>query len=366
MSDRHNLPSASGAERYSLCRASFLMDEKYGEHIDDTAEASMGTRIHARLAGENIELTAAEETIAERATYIEATALLEYFTDSPYSRVREERLWYRDPLTLTRSWSGQPDLVAIEAEFGSKARAAVVDYKSLWGQHTEAPSNLQLRCLAVLVAVEYGVENVRVILVQPNGWPKYTVGDYGPTELRQAEDEIAALMEDVQREGHSRTPSAKACRYCRARHVCPEAIAAASAVTTLPREGTEIALPPEAIAAFLDRIPLVESVVEAVKAKAKRMLEADANAIPGWRLKPGTEREKITDIGTVFSRFTDAGGTQEQFTQAVSITKSALTETVRSVTGLKGKALNAKIANIVAGCVTTTTTAPSLEKGDQK
>ena len=365
MSDRHNLPSASGAERYSLCRASFLMDEKYGERTDDTAEASMGTRIHARLAGENVELTAAEETIAERATYIEATALLEYFGAAPFvAKIREERLWYRDPLTLTRSWSGQPDLVAIEST--RKPRAAVVDYKSLWGQHTEAPSNLQLRCLAVLVAVEYGVENVRVILVQPNGWPKYTVADYGPAELRQAEDEIAALMEDVQREGHPRTPSAKACRYCRARHVCPEAIAAASAVTTLPREGTEIALLPEAMAAFLDRIPLVESVVEAVKAKAKRMLEADPNAIPGWRLKPGTEREKITNIGTVFARFTEAGGTQEQFTQAVSITKSALTETVRSVTGLKGKALNAKIADIVAGCVTTTTTAPSLEKGDPK
>lgn len=365
MSDRHNLPSASGAERYSLCRASFLMDEKYGERTDDTAEAGMGTRIHAALAGETVALTAEEEAIAEKARDIEARALDQYFgPDKGFASLREQRLWYRDPLTLTRSWSGQPDLVAIE--LAENARAAVVDYKSLWGTHTEAPSNLQLRCLAVLVAVEYGVENVRVILVQPNGWPKYTVADYGPAELRQAEDEIAALMEDVQREGHPRTPSAKACRYCRARHVCPEAIAAASAVTTLPREGTEIALSAESIAAFLERIPLVESVVEAVKAKAKRMLEADPNAIPGWRLKPGTEREKITDIGTVFSRFTEAGGTQEQFTQAVSITKSALTETVRTVTGLKGKALNAKIADIVAGCVTTTTTAPSLEKGDPK
>ena len=365
MSDRHNLPSASGAERYSLCRASFLMEQKHGEKDPDTTEADMGTRIHAALAGEAVALTAEEEAIAEKARDIESRALLEYFNDWPIvAKVREERLWYRDPLTLTRSWSGQPDLVVLEMH--KESRAAVIDYKSLWGTHTEAPSNLQLRCLAVLVAVEYGIENVRVILVQPNGWPKYTVADYGPQELRQAEDEIATLMEDVQREGHPRTPSAKACRYCRARHVCPEAIAAASAVTTLPREGTEIALPPEAIAAFLERIPLVESVVEAVKAKAKRMLEADPNAIPGWRLKPGTERETITDIGTVFSRFTEAGGTQEQFTQAVSITKSALTETVRSVTGLKGKALNAKIADLVAGCVTTTTTAPSLEKGDLK
>jgi hypothetical protein len=64
VTDRHNLPSASGAERYSLCRASFLMEQKHGEKDTDTAEASMGTRIHARLAGENVELTAAEETIA--------------------------------------------------------------------------------------------------------------------------------------------------------------------------------------------------------------------------------------------------------------------------------------------------------------
>lgn len=360
--ERLALPSASGAERYDLCRASFLMELSVGEQDTDTTEANMGTRIHARLAGEGIELTAEEEAIAEKARDIEARAIAEHFQTPQINRVREERIWYRDPVNLTRLWSGKPDLVAWA---NRTRRGMVLDYKSLWGKHTEATSNLQLRALAVLAASEYGLDEIRVVLVQPNGWPRYTVADYGPEDLIRAESEIAALMDEVKRPGNPRTPNSKACRFCRARANCPEAISAASAVTKLPREGNEISLPPEAIALFLERIPMVEAVCDAVREKAKRMLAADPNAVPGWHLKPGVEREKITDIPKVFARFTEAGGTQEQFTGAVSITKTALLNTLRTATNLKGKALNAKLDEVIDGCVTTTTTAPSLEKGDR-
>lgn len=358
--ERLDLPSASGAERYDLCRASFLMERSVGEQDNDTTEADMGTRIHARLAGEGIDLTAEEEAIAEKARDIEARAIAEHFQTPRMHQVREERLWYRDPITLSRLWSGKPDLVAWA---DGTRRGMVLDYKSLWGKHTEAPSNLQLRALAVLAASEYGLDEIRVVLVQPNGWPHYTVADYGPEDLIRAESEIAALMEEVKRPGNTRTPHPKACRFCKARANCPEALASMTAVSTLPREGNAIALTAEQIAEFLDRIPMVESVIEAVRGKAKRLLAVDPNAIPGWHLKPGVGRTEITDIPKVFARFVEAGGTQEQFTGAVSITKTALLNTLRTATGLKGKALNAKLDEVIDGCVTTTTTAASIEKG---
>lgn len=360
--ERIRLPSASGAGRYELCRASFLMEQSIPKEDEgDTTAADKGTRIHARLAGEAVTLSADEENIAEKALALEARAISEYFGGFPSLTIREERFWYRDPLTLQRLWSGKPDVVAIQGSTG-----LILDYKTLWGHHTPAPSNMQLRTLAALVAVDYELDKVRVALAQPNKYPGLTVADYGLEDLVRAVSEVAALMDDVKRLGHPRTPHPEACKWCRARGVCPEALASVSAVSTLPRERNEIALPPEAIALFLERAPMVESIIEAVRGKAKRMLEANPHSIPGWHLKPGTQREKITDIQTVFTRFTKKGGTQEQFTTAVSITKTTLLEATRTATGLKGKALNTIIDEILDGCVTTTSTSPSLEKGNPK
>lgn len=361
MSDeRVRMPSASGAGRYDLCRASFLMEQSVPREDDgDTTAADKGTRIHARLAGEAVTLAADEEAIAEKALTLESKAISDYFGKIPENIIREERFWFRDPETLARLWSGKPDVVALQGN-----RGMILDYKTLWGHHTPAPSNMQLRTLAVLVALEFDLHEVRVALAQPNKYPGLTIADYGPEDLVRAQSEVAALMDDVKRPGHRRTPHPDACKWCRARGVCPEALATVSAVSTLPREKNEIALPPEAIALFLERAPMVESIIEAVRGKARRLLEANPNAIPGWHLRPGQKRDKITDISKVFVRFLEKGGNQEQFTAAVSVTKTNLLEATRTATGLKGKALNAVMDEILDGCVTTTVTSPSLEKGN--
>ena len=129
----------------------------------------------------------------------------------------------------------------------------------------------------------------------------------------------------------------------------------------MSRDGRELIISPERIAEFLGQVPAIEAVVEAVKAKARRILE-DGGTVPGYTLKPGTEREAITDPTTVFNRAAAAGVNSEAFMGCVSVTKGKLKDAVKAATGEKGKALDARMEAILAGCTEMKQAAPSLAK----
>jgi hypothetical protein len=105
--------------------------------------------------------------------------------------------------------------------------------------------------------------------------------------------------------------------------------------------------------------PLAEAVIESVRGKAKRLLEA-GQTIPGWKLKPGSVRETITQPETVFARFLDAGGTQAQFVQAITVAKTKFKDAVKAATGRKGKELDAVVETILDGCTESKQTAALL------
>jgi hypothetical protein len=250
-------------------------------------------------------------------------------------------------------------LVAIDTLQG---HALVLDYKTGRGEVASAEGNMQLRALAVLVALEHPLEKVTVAIVQPLAGSA-SVCVYEADDLRKARIEALAILTAIHQPDAPRRPSAKACRYCKAKAVCPEAIAMAQAAPlAVSRDGNALVITPERMAEFLGQIPAIEAVVEAVRAKAKRMLEEDPQSVPGWMLKPGSVRESVTDPATVFGRFVAAGGTQEQFMPSVSVTKTKLKDAVKAVTGVKGKALDAQIETMLDGCTEAKAAAPSLVK----
>jgi hypothetical protein len=170
-------------------------------------------------------------------------------------------------------------------------------------------------------------------------------------------------MERVRVPNQPRNPSTEGCKYCKAKEVCPEAQGVVANLPALvPRDGVEIVMSPEQIAEFLAKAPLAEAVIEAVRGKARRMIEA-GQTVPGWKLKPGATREAITNPELTFARFTSmAQGTQEQFLGTISITKTKLVAAVKTATGKKGKDLDGFVEIMLEGCTETKSTAPSLVK----
>ena len=361
--ERERLPSASGMERLALCPGSFLLEVEHGEKTTSD-DAALGNRIHDWLAWRKVQLTPEEQELADLCNW-QTDELFREWTESHRGStgtetVREERLWARDADGLERVWSGKPDLVAVIECADGKRRALVVDYKTGRGDVTQAAGNMQLRALAVLVAEEYSVTDVRVAIVQPlAGRP--TVCDYDDVALAVAKVEIDAIVRRATTPRQERRPNPAACKYCSAKHACPEGRNLALAMAhPLARDGGVILLTPEEMAGFLHAARAAEAIIESVRDKARRMLEEDEKAIPGWRLKPGVARETITDPQLVFNRVAALGATPERFLGAVTVAKGNLESIVRDLTGEKGKGLKAKMDGILDGATETKHAAPSL------
>jgi hypothetical protein len=360
MSDeRAALPSASSAGRYFTCPGSFLLEQQVTDPEVSSSDATTGNRIHGRLAGEQIELTDDELSLAVKCTNDEENIVQDVFGivgSADLLPIRERRFWAYDA-NLARDWSGKPDVV-----YRKGSRVLIIDYKTGRGTVEHATGNLQLRALAVLAADHFGdVNEVTVAIIQPLAGPPSRC-TYSGEDLDMARFQINELMADVKRPGQPRVPLTDACKYCRAKPICPEARGVVEKLPALvPRDGLEIVMSPEQIAEFLEKAPLAEAVIEAVRGKARRMLEAKQE-IPGWKLKPGATRESITNPELAFARFMDAGGTQAQFVQSITVAKTKFKDAVKAATGKKGKDLDGFLEIMLEGCTETKVTAPSLVK----
>ena len=65
----------------------------------------------------------------------------------------------------------------------------------------------------------------------------------------------------------------------------------------------------------------------------------------------------------MWQRFSQGlGGSLESFVKCIKVGKSALKEELRALQGRQGKALEAALDALLAGCVESTTSAPTIER----
>jgi hypothetical protein len=274
---------------------------------------------------------------------------------------REKRLWSIDDRGV-KLWSGKPDVIYVVGSAG-----LIIDYKSGRGAVEDAAENLQLRCLVALLDENFGFtfDRITVAIVQPlAGLPSVAV--YESADIRNAIAESADLMEQIQKIGHPRTPSESACKYCKGKPYCPEAreLAIAPPLSNAPDGITPDAiastLTNQTLGAFLDRAAQAEAVIEACRSEARRRL-SEGDSIEGWTLKEGSVRESISNSEIVASRFLELG-TYEQLSSAITLNKTKLKDALKAATETKGKELESKLDQLLAGCTESKTGQPTLTK----
>jgi len=244
----------------------------------------------------------------------------------------------------------------------------IIDYKSGRGAVESASENLQLRCLVALLDESWGftLDRVTVAIIQPLAGPP-SVSVYESSDIHSAIMEANGLMKEIQKVGQPRTPSEAACKYCKGKPYCSEAreLAVAPPLTNAPEGITPDAiastLTNQTLAAFLDRAAQAEAVIEACRAEARRRL-SEGDAIEGWTLKEGAVRETIKDTETVYLRFIEGGGTYEDIMPAITLNKTKLKDALKVATGTKGKELESKLDQLLAGCTESKTGQPTLTK----
>ena len=360
--ERLDLPSASSRERDSRCPGARNLIRKLAaagqlvEEIHSWTES--GTRIHAASEGHDVELehdeTVALETVEGRL----AALRKELGVPDDAEELIEKRLWLYDG--LRKIASGKPDRIW---RFGSTS--VIPDIKTGWGEVEPEETNLQFRGYAVLEYFDRpGVQRVIVAKVGAHG-PKPKPVVYEEPDLLRAKDEWLAEVEACKQPDAPRVAGSIQCKYCPAKLHCPEAQAVVSQVASLTIHEPGLVVTNEQLVELLDRCSTAEKMVAVIRAEARRRLKDDPNSLPGWTLTPGRTTSKVVDLATVFSRCTAKGVTAEQFTAACSITKKDLTDVLKATTGLKGKALNAVIDEVLEGATEEKTSAPVLKRAEK-
>jgi hypothetical protein len=295
---RGDLPSASAIEQISLCPGSHE-SQKGQLRLDDDEAAKLGELIHDRVAAKFEGCDVGFDDLPSTASRCYEMATGEFYsffglnhdaTDGMgFIKIVERRLQ-----VIGRGGdiiaTGRPDVVWIH-----NGRALVLDFKTGWVGAMEAPSNLQLRCLALAVASWWDVQVIRVGIISPNTEEPMTTAEYTMDDLTDSIFERHDIL-DRMKTG-VRIPGAKQCRWCRAKHVCPEALGVVKQVADAIPQGTDpkatlVQHTPEAMATLLDQVNVAKWVCASVIEFGKLMIGGGAT-IPGYYLKPGKKRKVI-------------------------------------------------------------------------
>lgn len=349
--DRGSEPSGSSITRYRDCPGSYRLEQQAQAADQSSPEADLGNKIHAKLAGQDVILSDEAEEIRSRclAQYDEVRASIEEIPSPVADPILETRFWYG------AHWSGQVDRV----DFLNEESALVVDWKTGRIAQDEADQNLQLRAYAVLVRDAFPhLKRIYVSIIQPMaGAPTLSV--YNEESLDQAEREVVAIMDAVLDDQAKRSPSAKACRFCKAKALCPEVQGQALAM----RAPMDVpALSNERIGALLDAADYVEDFISDLKAEAKRRLQ-EGQEIPGRKLSPGKSVRGVTSAEDAFCKINYSGVLDAaEFAQCCKVSLPQLEKAFARNKGLSGKAAKEALEAVLGEVLTTKQGDPILSK----
>lgn len=357
---RRGLPSASSAEANILCPARHQMQEGIPSESNEYSES--GDLVHKALAGDKDAEASLSDEQAEcfnKAKATEAAMLEEWRNGTPKGKIeckRETRLWgHKNPIDPLSNLvcSGQFDVLYIDT---STSRALLSDYKSLFGEHTESPKNIQLRWLSALAWEHYDVMEVSAFINQPNAkgiksgsLPEVVVYN-APDLLRAHGNMVVEALEMVNAENPVVTPGEKQCKYCRAASRC---LALQGIVRPLieQREHAELVIQSMnggQLSTFLDRLKLAEPIFDMAKKEAKARLKKDPNSIPGYKLGTPRTSRYIEDVPAAIKALCDSGiMTTKDIECCMSISVPDVEKRAKAILQGTKKEVDAKVSAVI-------------------
>jgi CRISPR/Cas system-associated exonuclease Cas4 (RecB family) len=344
--ERGTKPSCSTFGRYATCPGSFQISQLVPKEESGPA-AQLGTDIHLALSGGKVTLTEEGEEVYNLCLYHLRNLQKTVIGETPTHVLLEQRLW------MNGEWSGQADRI----EFWGEDNALVVDYKTGRGEVESAEDNMQLRGLAVLLKHRFPhLQNIYCAIIAPRAGG-VTLAQYDAEALAEAKREVLELLAAIREEGAPRNPSAKACKYCPAKTVCPEV---STRAVTISQNALPPALSDQKLAELLNQADYIEDYIMALRGEAKNRLTLGVR-VPGWTLKDGRKTRSIADASAAYNLLADRM-TPEDFAGACKVSVPSLEKAFAKATGLKGKAAKEEFDIAVAAVLEVKEGSPMLTK----
>jgi len=350
--ERKGKPSASGISRLALCAGSWNLESTLPEQ-EPNQYMQLGTDVHAALAGtkEFEDLTEEGQEIATRCLSDFSTIIAQLDLGDRTAEALEQRFWYND------AYSGAIDRIDF---FGDVA--VVTDYKTGRTSQGKASENQQLKAYAVLVKYHYPeLKTIYVAVIQPLAGGT-TIAEYNEQELEAATTEILGIVSASLEPDAPRTPSANACKWCRAKSICPDAYGQAIAARTHLQVLSEVAistLSNEELVSIDSKADIVEDFIDEIRKEIKQRLMS-GQQITGRKLGKGrTTRSVSSDSAAVVSALSSILSQQDVMACA-KISLTGLEKAVAKVKGIKQKEAKQAVEDSLGWLIETKEGEPTL------
>lgn len=379
---RGNRPSASRMTRIFNCPASFQLNAM--EIPETSAAAEEGRMLHrvmelaVKLGNESekpeFDALFAALTDEQRQAYLTAVKLVNdnvlcdfraYNGDR--MEVFEKRLWAASGL-----FSGQGDAVFIR----DNGEATIVDYKFGRGEVEPAERNYQLAAMAVLVADNYGVEQiekVRALIIQPRALDKnkrITECIYTKADVDAAREAINAACKEAIEYAQPRQKCGYWCNYCPSAYRCKAAQMEIAKQCELATSTPQLAIGKHNAVEMFEKATVVKKLCDEVLAAVKAWVQGNPDHGTALELSAGAKRSKLGDAGKIYDAVCSVGISPEEFVGVCDVGMTKL----QSLYFAKRKLVNEKQTKKASdfevkdlleskGLLTYTQTAPTLKLG---
>ena len=382
---RGNRPSASRMTRIFNCPASFQLNAM--EISETSAAAEEGRMLHrvmelaVKLGNESekpeFDALFAALTDEQRQAYLTAVKLVNdnvlcdfraYNGDR--MEVFEKRLWAASGL-----FSGQGDAVFIKDD----GEATIVDYKFGRGEVEPAERNYQLAAMAVLVADNYGVEQiekVRALIIQPRALDKnkrITECVYTKADVDAAREAINAACKEAIEYAQPRQKCGYWCNYCKSAYRCKTAQLEIAKQYAIATSTPTLAIGAHNVVEMFTKATVVKKLCDEILAAVKNFIVKNPDHGTALELAAGAKRSKLGDAGKIYDAVCSIGITPEEFVEVcdVGLTKlQSLYFSKRKIVNEKQtkKASDFEVKDLLEskGLLTYTQVAPSLRLKEEK
>ena len=297
-------------------------------------EAEEGTALHKAVeTGRVLGLTEEQQDLVHRALSFIGNVMFELLGGSG-------NIAFEQPISVPGVGDGHADIVLTSDDL-----MTIVVIENKFGRNPVAAKSAPIQAAYYACGIGH-LETKRIgIVYHVRSGTQYRV-IITPEDYEETLATLKGVVDRAMEENAPRVPGPEQCQYCRAIGTCPE----------IHKELSTVIRPdvvdPQAIARALPFCSVAEKAVSEIKRAAKRLLQMDPQAIPGWKLVRRQESREIPDPNKAYVAM---GGslTPQEFVSCVdvSVTKLEKAWTEKRAVGTTQKeakaSFNAVMANVI-------------------
>ena len=299
--------SPSNLHRRKSCPGSARMEAQCPEP-EDSEYSAEGTLLHRHFADKALDrsgLTPKQRDVLEIADRSQAETIAQVCAAAGIPEDAPFHEGYERPVTLRAA--GMPGTCDYWRHHYMHEVLLIEDAKMGYLLVTAAESNLQLGAYACMAAAEMPAARVYAAINQPRAPfdERRTLAVYPFAGLPTVISEIVRIIEATEDPDAPLNPSEDACRYCRAKQICPAFRGEIEALATVDKDSL-LSLPAADFTRIGHAIKLANQIKGPWTHEALRRI--DAGELPGWKTKDNGTTTEIDDLMVAYQRFAEHYG----------------------------------------------------------